>query len=304
MKYIFFLIFSVIFLYSQDKIFSAIPKSVEFDKNKMELGKKLFFDPILSKNDTISCASCHDLSSGGDDGQKISIGIDEKLGKFNAPTVFNARFNFVQFWDGRSKDLFEQSIHPIINDFEMGSENIPALLEKLKNSKYNKEFKKIYKDGVTQHNLQDALSQYGSSLITPNSKFDKYIQGDSSALRAEEIEGLELFKEIGCSICHHGVNLGGNLYARFGVLGRAYTKELGKYNVTKDEKDRYVFKVPSLRNIALTSPYFHDGRFKTLYEAIEFMAKYQLGKELEKENVKKIEAFLETLTGEVPEYVY
>lgn len=244
------------------------------------------------------------MSSGGDDGQKISIGIDEKLGKFNAPTVFNARFNFVQFWDGRSKDLFEQSIHPIINDFEMGSENIPALLEKLKNSKYNKEFKKIYKDGVTQHNLQDALSQYGSSLITPNSKFDKYIQGDSSALRAEEIEGLELFKEIGCSICHHGVNLGGNLYARFGVLGRAYTKELGKYNVTKDEKDRYVFKVPSLRNIALTSPYFHDGRFKTLYEAIEFMAKYQLGKELEKENVKKIEAFLETLTGEVPEYVY
>jgi len=304
MKYVVFLLISFIFLFSQDEMFTPIPTSVEYNKNKMELGKKLFFDPILSKDDTISCASCHDISSGGDDGKKISTGIDGKLGRFNAPTILNARFNFVQFWDGRSKDLFEQSIHPIINDFEMGSEDIPALIEKLKHSKYNVKFKTLYKDGVTQHNLQEVLAEYGSSLITPNSRFDKYLKGDSAALRHDEVEGLELFKEIGCSICHHGVNLGGNLYARFGVLGRAYTKELGKYNVTKDEKDKYVFKVPSLRNIELTSPYFHDGRFKTLYEAIEFMAKYQLGKELDKKNVQKIEAFLKTLTGEVPKYAY
>jgi len=281
---------------------TPIPLSVEVDAKKAALGHQLFFDPILSRDDTISCASCHNLQAGGDDNLKYSFGIDGKEGNINAPTVFNAVFNFWQFWDGRAKTLKEQAAGPVENPVEMGF-SFKELIQKLQKSKYNKLFYEAYTDGITKENITDAIAEYEKTLITPNAPFDKYLRGDKNALTQEQKEGYELFKTKGCISCHHGINLGGNLYNKFGVVEDANSTQLGRYNVTKKERDKYYFKVPTLRNIEHTAPYFHDGRTYDLRKAVLLMAQYQLGREITDKEVDKIVAFLHSLNGELPKNI-
>ncbi len=280
-----------------------IPNEMKVDSKKVQLGKKLFFDPILSKDGTISCATCHDLQNGGDDGLKFSFGIKGQEGNINSPTVYNAVFNFRQFWDGRAKDLKEQAMGPIENPVEMGH-TFPVVIETLKqNAMYNKDFNKIYADGITKDNIADAIAEFEKTLITPDSPFDKYLKGDKKAISKKAKEGYDLFKSKGCILCHHGVNVGGNFYNKFGIYKDADSKHLGRYNITKREEDKHVFKVPSLRNIELTAPYMHDGRVSTLKEAVELMTKYQLGRYMEPGDTEAIVAFLESLTGDLPAIV-
>jgi len=280
-----------------------IPNEVKVDAKKVQLGKKLFFDPILSKDGTISCATCHDLQNGGDDGLKFSFGIKGQKGNINSPTVYNAVFNFRQFWDGRAKDLKEQAVGPIENPVEMGH-TMAAAVETLHQSKmYFKDFNAVYQDGITQDNIADAIAEFEKALITPNSPFDRYLKGDKEAIDQKAKNGYLLFKSKGCILCHHGVNVGGNFYNKFGIYEDAGTEHLGRYDITKREEDKHVFKVPSLRNIALTAPYMHDGRATTLKDAVELMTKYQLGRYMELGDTEAIVAFLESLTGELPEIV-
>ncbi len=280
---------------------TPIPTTVNVDKKKVLLGKELFFDPILSKDNTISCHDCHFLNQGGVDNLQFSFGVEGKIGEINAPTVFNSVFNFVQFWDGRAKNLQEQALGPITNPVEM-DHSLNDLLDILKQTHYDTKFKAIYKDGLTIENLANAIAEYEKTLITPNSPFDLFLKGDYSAISKEAKEGYVLFKDQGCIACHHGVNVGGNLYAKFGAIYATNSNTKGRYEVTKDEMDEYFFKVPSLRNIELTAPYMHDGRIETLNEAVKFMAYYQLGKSLSEEDINKIVAFLKSLTGELLDY--
>jgi len=280
-----------------------IPASIEVDEKKVELGRKLFFDTILSKNNTVSCASCHDLLNGGDDGLKFSFGIYGQEGEINAPTVYNSVFNFRQFWDGRAKTLKEQVSFPIKNPVEFGH-NSKELVHILKNNKsYVNLFNNIYNSGITEDSISDAISEFEKTLITPNSPFDRYISGDENAITKKEKDGYNLFKYKGCISCHNGVNIGGNLFNKFGIYEDANSTQMGRYNITKIEEDRYVFKVPSLRNITLTAPYMHDGRFSTLRDAVKFMVEYQLGRDMGKDDIDAIVAFLNTLTGEIPKSI-
>jgi len=284
-------------------VIRPIPLKMKVDEQKAQLGKKLFFDPILSKDGTVSCATCHDLQNGGDDGLQFSFGIHGKKGNVNAPTVYNAVFNFRQFWDGRAKDLKEQVFGPIENPVEMGY-TLEGATESLKHNKvYADMFGRIYENGVTKENIADAIAEFEKALITPNAPFDRYLKGEKDAIGPIEKEGFRLFESKGCIICHHGINIGGNLYNKFGIYKDVESTNLGRYNVTKMEEDKYVFKVPSLRNIALTAPYMHDGRVKSLKEAVEFMTEYQLGRYMTPEEIDAIVAFLKSLTGEIPQIV-
>jgi len=261
------------------------------DAKKVQLGKKLFFDPILSKDGTISCATCHDLQNGGDDGLKFSFGIGGQEGNINSPTVYNAVFNFRQFWNGRAKDLKEQAKGPIENPVEMGH-TLSAAVETLNQNKmYFENFNEVYADGITKDNIVDAIAEFEKTLITPNSPFDRYLKGDKKAISQKAKEGYLLFESKGCILCHHGVNIGGNFYNKFGIYEDAGSRRLGRYSITKREEDKHVFKVPSLRNIALTSPYMHDGRVTTLKEAVELMTRIQLGRHMEQGDTEAIGAF-------------
>jgi len=300
--YIFF-----INLYATEYI-TPLPKTVKYNKEKALLGKQLYFDPILSRDNTISCATCHDLKRGGVDNLQFSFGINGQIGDINTPTVFNAIFNFKQMWDGRAKNLAHQIQFPITNPKEMGN-NFTNLIKTLQNnSYYKKTFNKIYKNGITKENIGNALEEFQKTLITP-SPFDDYLRGNKNALTIEQKKGYELFVKKGCISCHNGVNLGGGLYSRFGLVDDSIIKtlpsknknnpNLGLYNITKNDFDKYYFKVPSLRNVALTSPYLHNGRLKTLKKAIKSIAKAQLGLNLTKEEVILIEEFLKSLSGKV-----
>jgi len=277
-----------------------IPLVMNVEPNKVRLGKKLFFDPILSKDGTISCASCHNLQAGGDDNLQFSFGIYGQRGEINSPTVFNSVFNFRQFWDGRAKDLQEQAIGPIENPLEMGN-TFKNLIVKLKSSPYNEEFLRLYPEGITKESITNAIAEFEKSLITPNAPFDKYLRGDRSAISKEAKEGYDLFKSKGCISCHHGINVGGNMYNKFGIVSNVKSKSLGRYNVTKRERDKYYFKVPSLRNVERTAPYFHDGRHAKLEDAIKDMAYFQLGRPISDDEIAKIVAFLNALSGELPQ---
>ena len=274
------------------------PKNINYDKAK--LGEKLFFDARLSVDNTIACASCHKLDEGGDDNLQFSYGVKGRKGVINAPTVLNSSHNFRQYWDGRARNLEEQVLGPIENPVEMGF-NMKDLLSKLKKTEYQKLFKKIYPEGITKKSLTQAIAEYEKTLVTLNAPFDKYLKGDTSAISKEAKKGYELFKEKGCINCHHGMNVGGNLYAKFGVMQDSKSESLGRYNVTKRERDRYYFKVPSLRNVEHTAPYFHDGRAKTLQIAIKSVAKLQLGRDLSDKELQNIEAFLKSLSGDLPQ---
>lgn len=298
MKKLLLLLLFILELFSKELV-TPINVIYDYDERKAQLGKKLFHDKRLSSDNSISCSSCHILNNGGDDNREVSIGVKNRLGSVNSPTIFNSRFNFVQFWDGRAKDLTEQAMGPIHNPVEMDS-SFPEILEKLKKDKYYiQEFKDIYKE-FTKENLLDAIVEFEKALVTPNSKFDKYLMGELDILTKDELEGYTLFKDLGCISCHNGINIGGNLFQKMGVMKEYKSDSLGRYNVTKKDEDKYFFKVPSLRNIARTSPYFHDASKSNLRDAIEVMIEYQVGLIPQEEDIIKIEKFLKTLTGNLP----
>lgn len=295
--------FITLFLLTTKSLFAdliPIPLSVEVDDQKVQLGKKLFIDPILSKDKTLSCVSCHHLSDNGADNVRYTEGIDGKKSIFNAPTVYNAVYNFRQFWDGRAKNLKDQALMPIKNPVEMGNTIEQALKDLKANQDYTRMFNEIYDDGITESNLAEVLAEFEKTLITPNAPFDKYLRGDKHAISSEAKKGLKIFKTKGCISCHNGINLGGNLYNKFGIYQDSKSKELGRYMHTKREEDKYVFKVPSLRNVAITAPYMHDGRAQTLKDAVNIMSKYQLGRPMNDDDLKSLVSFLKTLTGELP----
>ncbi len=294
------LILITTFLVAKEPI-TPIPLDIPVNTEKANLGKELFFDTILSKDNTLSCHSCHLLNQGGEDNLQFSVGIDGKVGNINAPTILNSTFNFVQFWNGRAKNLQEQAMGPITNPIEMGH-SFEELIKKLEKTPYKQKFDSIYKDGITPFNLTNAIAEYEKTLITPNSPFDRYLNGDENAISNETKQGYELFKTQGCIACHHGVNVGGNLYAKFGVISQLQSDSKGRYEVSKNELDEYYFKVPTLRNIELTAPYLHDGRIDNLEDTVKFMAHYQLGKSLTQEDVEKIVLFLKSLTGKMKNY--
>ena len=284
---------------------SPIPETVDVDPEKVELGRQLFHDPILSKDGTVSCASCHELATGGGDGRKISLGVDDKPGKVNSPTVFNAGMNFKQFWDGRARTLEHQIDGPVQSAFEMGSLWPDVVARLYKDDDYPGLFKKIYPNTINRRNVKDAIAEYIRSLNTPNSRFDRWLKGDRKALNAQEKRGYALFKDYGCSSCHQGANVGGNMFQVFGVLNDYFKKrgditeaDLGRYNITGNEEDRHSFKVPSLRMAAMTAPYLHDGNAKTLRDAVDAMFEFQLGREAPDRDKDDIVAFIKTLVGE------
>ena len=284
-----------------EPMIKPLPDKMDVDWSKVYLGKQLFSDPILSKDNSVSCATCHNLQDGGDDNLPVSFGIEGKQGNINSPTVFNAAFNFRQFWDGRAKDLKEQAKGPIENPVEMGN-SFEQLIPTLQKSRYAVIFRSIYPDGVTKENIVDAIAEFEKTLLTP-SPFDRYLKGDESALTSSQKEGLEIFKSKGCIVCHHGINLGGTMYSKFGVVESSGSKNLGRYNVTKNPADKYHFKVPTLRNIEKTAPYFHDGRTESLKEAVAIMANIQLGRAMTVDEIDKIVDFLKSLTGNIPKSV-
>ncbi|NOQ30791.1 MAG: c-type cytochrome [Helicobacteraceae bacterium] len=298
MKLFLVVLFSFSFLTAEP--ITPIPLTIKADIQKVKLGKKLFHDPILSADNTISCASCHDIKNGGDDGLKFAFGINGAEGDINSPTVLNSVYNFRQFWNGRAKDLAHQAEGPVENPIEMG-ESFKPIVQKLKSSNYNAEFNKIYSDGVNKKNIVDAIAEFEKTLITPNSPFDKYLRGDTTAITQDQKDGYKLFKDNGCIACHHGINIGGNHYNKFGVMKDAKSKRLGRFEVTQNESDKFFFKVPSLRNVEMTAPYLHDGRYDKLEDVVKFMARYQLGRIITQEEIDKIVSFLNSLNGEIPE---
>lgn len=281
-----------------------IPLEAQLDARKVALGETLFNETRLSHDNTISCASCHDLAKGGTDGKAHSIGIQNAGGSINSPSVFNSGLNFKQFWDGRAATLEEQIDGPVHSVVELGS-SWPEIVGKLRATDYAARFATIYRDGIQPQNIKDAIAQFERSLITPNSRFDKYLRGDDSALTAEEKAGYRVFKSHGCTSCHQGMNVGGNMFETLGAMadyfadrGNVTSADYGRFNVTGRETDRFVFRVPSLRNVALTAPYFHDGSMARLEDAVKAMGKYQLGEPLPPADIAQIVQFLKTLTGE------
>lgn len=283
-----------------------LPQTVDLNPDKVSLGRDLFFDTRLSRDSTLSCGSCHDLALGGADGKPVSRGMDGEMGEINTPTVFNSGFNFVQFWDGRAESLNSQMAGPINNPAELGA-SWTSVIDRLgRDPQTTERFEKIYPEGITQTTIQDAIATYERSLITPNSRFDRYLNGNAGAITKQEKQGYALFKSLGCSACHQGRNVGGNMFQKFGIMhdyfaqrGNITKADQGRFNVTGLEEDRHVFKVPSLRNIELTGPYFHDASVDTLDGAVEIMAYYQLGRRISAQDRDRLVAFLKTLTGEL-----
>ena len=277
------------------------------DEKKAELGYALFHDTRLSLDNTVSCASCHALETAGVDNHQYSHGVDEQLGGVNAPTVFNAVYNFVQFWDGRAVTLADQAAGPPLNPVEMASPSFEAIIAKLQeDKKFAKAFAEVYPDGLTQANITDAIEQFERTLVTPNSRFDKWLHGDDDAITADELEGYELFKKYDCATCHVGQNLGGESYELMGLRRHYFAdrgleltvEDNGRFKETQQERDRHRFKVPGLRNVEHTWPYYHDGTRETLEEAVKDMGTYQSGVDLTDAEVAKMVKFLQTLTGE------
>ncbi|ELS00892.1 cytochrome c peroxidase [Xenococcus sp. PCC 7305] len=283
-----------------------IPLELELDQKRVALGDRLFHDPALSSNDTISCATCHRIDQGGTDGLAFSQGMLGANTGLNSPTVFNSGFHFRFNWDGRAETLEDQIDGPITAEKEMGGMSWPDVVNKLSQApEYLSSFNEIYPEGITEANIKDAIAIFQHSLYTPNAPFDQYLRGNDDAISDRAKEGYSLFKSYGCVTCHQGMLVGGNMFQTLGVFGDYFadrgniTKaDLGRYNVTQDDLDRYVFKVPSLRNITLTAPYFHDGNPKTLDQAIKLMGKYQLGVDIPQQDVDLIMHFLRSLTGE------
>ncbi|MCL4183232.1 MAG: cytochrome-c peroxidase [Burkholderiaceae bacterium] len=271
----------------------------------VELGKKLYFDPRLSKSGFISCNSCHNLSMGGTDNIPTSIGDKWQQGPINAPTVLNSSLNVAQFWDGRAADLKEQAGGPIANPGEMAFSHTLAIGMLQSIPGYAREFKQVFgKDKVTINEVTAAIAEFEKTLVTPNSRFDQWLLGKKDALSADEQAGYKLFKESGCVACHNGEAVGGNSFQKMGLVEpyKASSPAEGRSAVTGKDADRFNFKVPTLRNVELTYPYFHDGAANTLAEAVDIMGRLQLGKKFTKDENARIVAFLKTLTGDQPSF--
>lgn len=280
-------------------------ESLQLDPKKIKLGERLFHDTRFSKDKSTACVSCHSLSKGGADGRKNSIGVHQQAGVINAPTIFNSGLNFRQFWDGRAESLEEQ-VDKVVHDareLDMNWQDLLAILST--DTALVAEFKIAYpQEGLQASSIQNALASYQRSLLTP-SRFDRYLLGDAKALDQEELKGYQLFKDYGCIACHQGVNIGGNMFQKFGVMDDYFAKrgsispaDLGRFNVTQQEADKHVFKVPSLRNVALTAPYFHDGITDTLEGAVDVMFRHQLGRTASEVDKRLIVKFLNSLSGE------
>ncbi len=285
-----------------------VPRVMDGDPARIALGRQLFFDRRLSRDGTIACADCHLPRYGGTDARVPSRGVGGAQGTIKAPTVFNARFNIAQFWDGRAETLEKQLDGPIHNPVEMAS-SWPRIIRLLKgDSRFRQAFLAAYPQGLSEAALKDALASFERSLTTPDSPFDRWLCGDVDALGAQAKRGYRLFKSYGCIACHQGVNLGGNLYQRMGVFGDYFKDrggpltpaDLGRFNVTKDPADRFYFKVPSLRMVALEKHFFHDGSASSRDRAIQVMAHYQLGHEIPAGERRAIAAFLRSLLGHHP----
>jgi len=286
-------------------VVQPLPQRVDLEIGKVTLGERLFHEVRLSGDGTVGCFSCHALETAGVDNRVHSLGVNGAEGEVNAPTVFNSGFNFVQFWDGRAATLEEQIDGPINNPKEMASSWPQVVAQLSSDATYVVQFRALYADGLTVANIKDAIATFERSLVTPNSRFDRYLKGDSAVLSAQEKRGFELFQSYGCSACHQGVNLGGNMYEKMGLIGDYFADrgnlidaDLGRFRIDHAEQSRYEFKVPGLRNVARTAPYFHDGSVSTLREAVIVMTKYQLGRPMPPQDVDAIVAFLKSLTGE------
>ena len=277
---------------------------------KVELGQMLYHDPRLSSTGTVSCSSCHNTMLGGEDNRPNSMGVNGQTGGRSAPTVWNAAFNAVQFWDGRAPSLEAQAAGPVTNPIEMGMKSWDEVVTRLQSiDGYQKAFEQAFgKNAISKDNATKAIAAYERTLITPNSPYDRYVAGDKSALSAQQIRGMEKAAELGCSHCHSGPAFNGaGMFQKFPIVPNGYfeaqyhfSKDKGLAEVSKKQDDEHLWKVPTLRNIALTAPYFHNGSVKTLDKAVFLMGKLQLGKDLSKEEVADIVAFLNALTGEFP----
>ena len=282
-----------------------IPLSDGQDPEKVELGRQLFHDTRLSKDNTLSCASCHDLEKGGTDQKDFSVGIGGQVGGINSPTVYNSGLQFAMFWDGRAANLEEQAAGPVHNPIEMGS-NWEEVLGKLNQDEaFVKAFNEVYAEGLCGDSIVDAIAAFERSLLTPYSEFDRYLRGEREALSAEERDGLDLFQKFSCNTCHVGQAMGGQSYEKMGyrrdyfeTRGDVKEPDYGRFNVTQVEADRYKFKVPTLRNISATYPYFHDASTDDLVAAVEVMARAQSPRTMTRLEAEKVAAFLKALNGE------
>ncbi|MEZ5559721.1 MAG: cytochrome-c peroxidase [Pseudomonadales bacterium] len=300
------------------QLFKPIPEQppavagIDSTPARVTLGRMLYFEPRLSESHAISCNSCHMVGLGGVDLQETSIGHHWQRGGRNAPTVLNATFNTAQFWDGRAEDLRQQAGGPLVNPIEMGTSE-SHVVEQLKGIPgYVRAFAEAFPqqpEPVTFDNVRNSIALFEATLITPDAPFDRYLKGDADALSAAQQEGLNLFISKGCAACHKGTNLGGDMYAPFGVMERPGADILplgdkGRYEVTKTVSDEYVFKVPTLRNLELTPPYFHSGKVWDMRQAVAVMGASQLGIQLSEQEVDRIADFLLSLTGRQPEVIY
>lgn len=273
---------------------------------QVALGKKLWFDPRLSKSNVISCNSCHNLATGGVDNLPSSIGHKWTIGSINSPTVLNAELNFVQFWNGRAKDLQEQAAGPIENPKEMAFSHNLATETIGTIPRYREMFKQAYgKKDFTITEVTHAIAEFEKTLRTPNAPFDLWLKGDDNALTQNQHDGYILFKQKGCTACHSGPLAGGQMYQKMGLVKPFNTtnEDIGRAGVTGNGAEKFMFKVPTLRNIELTYPYFHDGSVWDLKEAVQIMADIQLGQKLTDDEAGKITDFLKSLTGEQPQIV-
>lgn len=292
--------------HNHDHSILPIPSQVSEHAARVALGERLFHDARLSRSGTLACASCHPVASGGMDGRARSITSSGEPDVINTPTVFNAAFNARLTWRGAFETL-EQQAEADLGNPRHAATTWDELLPKLAAERsYEQGFRDAYADGLTRFNVLDALASYQRALITPNARFDRYLRGDKDALSPNELKGYRLFRMRGCVACHQGINIGGNLFQRIGIFGNYFEArgtpitdaDLGRFLVTGNESDKHVFRVPSLRNVAVTAPYFHDGSVATLEQAVALMARHQLGQTLPPQEIHLIAVFLRTLTGE------
>ena len=298
---IFFLLLGS-YLYANEPI-SPLPTTVEgLNLQKAELGKLLFFDPILSADKSISCHSCHSFDDGGADPRKVSLGVQDRKGSIQSPTVYNSRYNFRQFWNGRASSLEDQASGPLFTHEEMAMTDTKILQRLNSNAFYQARFKKVYRrPKITIKDTINAIVEFEKALITPNSRFDRYLRGELELTQAEK-QGYAAFKSLGCITCHNGINIGANSFQKLGLF-KPYPydpKYQDRYALTNKEYHKNVFKVPTLRNISLTAPYFHDAKAKTLDEAVKLMATHNLGIKLSQKNADSLVSFLKSLEGERP----
>ncbi len=290
-----------------EELFAPIPIDIKYNRDVVTLGRELFFDPLLSKDRDISCASCHSIDGYGTDNMPKSVGTDGKIGNMNSLTPFNSIYNLSLFWNDRVKNLKEQMVDgPLINQHEMANSSDEIEKRLQQSNKYKKLFLKAYGEPPSFSLMLEALAEFEATLLTPNAKFDRYLRNEAE-LSSSEKRGFHLFKSYGCVSCHNGINLGGNSYQKFGAVidyPSNSTRVDDRFQLTNAQRDRDVFRVPSLRNIEKTFPYFHDGNIHSLKEAIHIMGYTNVGVLLSPDEIDDIENFLKSLTGEIPKTFY